>query len=121
MLTDLVTEQQGRLLEVGGMPDHVHLLAEISRTARVADFLQTIKSTSSHRLSRYGGLASPFSWQRGYGAFSVSRSQIPVVAQYIQRQEEHHQGVSFDDELRRLLAEHGLASQKLGREAAGQR
>ncbi len=107
-LTELVTEQQGRLLEVGGMPDHVHLLAEIPRTVAVADFLQTIKSTSSHRLSQDDGPSSPFAWQRGYGAFSVSRSQISVVAQYIQRQEEHHRGVSFDDELRELLAEHGL-------------
>ena len=109
MLTDLVTEQHGRLLEVGGMPDHVHVLAEIPRTAAVADFLQTIKSISSHRLSQDDGGFSPFAWQRGYGAFSVSRSQMPVVAQYIQRQEEHHRGMSFDDELRKLLAEHGLA------------
>ncbi len=103
-LTELVAEQQGRLVEVGGMPDHVHLLAEIPRTIAVADFLQKIKSTSNHRLGGDEGLSSPFAWQRGYGAFSVSRSQMPVVAQYIQRQKEHHRGMSFDDELRKLLA-----------------
>ncbi|MCP4659527.1 MAG: IS200/IS605 family transposase [bacterium] len=120
-LTELVTERQGRLLEVGGMPDHVHLLAEIPRTVAVADILQTIKSTSSHRLGQDDGRSSLFAWQRGYGAFSVSRSQMSVVAQYIQRQAEHHQGMSFDDELRKLLAEHGLALQNLGREAQDQR
>jgi putative transposase len=109
ILSELVTEQQGRVLEVGGMPDHIHLLAEIPRTAAVADFIQTVKNTSSRRLSQDDGLSSPFAWQRGYGAFSVSRSQVSVVAQYIQRQEEHHRGMSFDDELRKLLAEHGLA------------
>ena len=120
-LAELVAEQQGRLLEVGGMPDHVHLLAEIPRTVAVADFLQTIKSTSSHRLDQVDGACSPFAWQRGYGAFSVSRSQMSVVSQYIQRQEEHHQGMSFDDELRKLLAEHGLAPQIPGRDAPNRR
>lgn len=120
-LTELVAEQQGRLLEVGGMPDHVHLLAEIPRTVAVAEFLQTIKSTSSHRLSQEEGRSLPFAWQRGYGAFSVSRSQMSVVARYIQRQEEHHREMSFDDEVRKLLAEHGLAPQIPGREAPNQK
>jgi REP element-mobilizing transposase RayT len=120
-LMGLVTEQGGRLLEVGGMPDHVHLLAEIPRTVAVADFLQTIKSTSNLRLGQDDGPFSAFAWQRGYGAFSVSRSQTSVVAQYIRRQAEHHQGMSVDDELRRLLAEHGLAFQKVGWEAPNQR
>lgn len=101
-LAELVTGHQGRLLEVGGMPDHVHLLTEIPCTVAVADFLQAIKSISSPQLSQEGQ-GSPFAWQRGYGAFSVSRSRMPVVAQYIRRQEEHHRGISFDDELRRLL------------------
>ncbi len=87
------------------MPDHVHLLAEIPRAIAVADFLQTIKSTSSRRLGKDDGRFSPFAWQRGYGAFSVSRSQMPVVAQYIRRQEEHHRRMTFDDELRKLLEE----------------
>ncbi len=104
-LSELVAEQQGRLVEVGGMPDHVHLLTEIPRTITVADFLQKIKSTTSHRLGPADAPSSPFAWQRGYGAFSVSRSQMPVVAQYIQRQEEHHQKMTFDDELRKLLGE----------------
>ncbi len=121
LVLGLVTEQEGRLLEVGGMPDHVHLLAEIPRTVAVADFLQTIKSTSNLRLGQDDGPFSAFGWQRGYGAFSVSRSQTSVVAQYIRRQEEHHQGMSFDDELRRLLAEHGLGFQKVGWQAPDQR
>ncbi|MCP5110490.1 MAG: IS200/IS605 family transposase [bacterium] len=101
-LTELVTEQEGRSVEVGGMPDHVHLLAEIPRTMKVADFVRAIKNTSSHRLHA-DEPSSPFAWQRGYGAFSVSWSQMPVVAQYIQRQEEHHQRITFDDELRELV------------------
>ncbi len=113
-LPELVAEQQGRLLEAGGRPDHVHLLAEIPRTLAVADFLEKLKSQSSHALGE-------FSWQRGYGAFSVSRSQVPVVARYIQRQEEHHQGISFEDEFRKLLAEHGLTPLVRGRETAGVR
>ena len=104
-LTELVAEQQGRLVEIGGMPDHVHLLAEIPRTVAVAEFLQKIKSSSSHRLRSDDGLSSPFEWQRGYGAFSVSRSQMQTTIQYIQRQEEHHRGMTFDDELRRMFGQ----------------
>ncbi len=103
-LAELVAEQRGRLTEVGGMADHVHLLAEIPRTIGVADFLQELKSGSSRRLSRASERSSPFAWQRGYGAFSVSRSQVPVVARYIQRQEEHHRKMTFGEELRKLLA-----------------
>jgi putative transposase len=110
-LAELVAEKQGRLLEVGGMPDHVHLLAEIPRTVTVADFLQRIKSISSPQLGQDDGPFSPFGWQRGYGAFAVSRSQVPVVARYIQRQEEHHRGMSFEEELRKLRAEHDLTPQ----------
>ena len=102
-LTELGTEQRGRLVEIGGMPDHVHLLAEIPRTVAVADFLQKIKSTSSQRLGSDDEPSSALAWQRGYGAFSVSRSRMPVLARYIQRQEEHHKKMTFDDELRKLL------------------
>ncbi|MCP4664025.1 MAG: transposase, partial [bacterium] len=110
-LGELVAEKQGRLLEVGGMPDHVHLLAEIPRTVTVADFLQRIKSISSPQLDQDDGPFSPFAWQRGYGSFAVSRSQVPVVARYIQRQEEHHQGMSFEEELWKLRAEYDLSPQ----------
>lgn len=102
-LNELIAEQQGQLVEAGGMPDHVHLLAEIPRTVAVADFLQKIKSSSSQRLSQGKDPSSPFAWQRGYGAFSVSRSQMPALTDYIRRQEEHHQELTLDDELRKLL------------------
>lgn len=113
-LTDLIAEQRGRMLEVGGMPDHVHLLTEMPRTVSVADLLQAIKSCSNHRLCHSDDPSPAFAWQRGYGAFSVSRSQVPVVARYIQRQEEHHRGMSFAEELRKLLAEHGQSSSPEG-------
>jgi len=59
-------------------------------------------------MARQSDAELPFAWQRGYGAFSVSLSQMPVVVRYIQQQKSHHQTISFADEFRKLLEEHGL-------------
>ena len=93
-------------LAVGGVTDHVHLLAGIKATHCVADLAREIKKVSSLLATeRHKG----FGWQKGYGAFSVSASQVPSVAAYIQRQVEHHRKVSAIDELREMLAEFNVA------------
>jgi REP element-mobilizing transposase RayT len=96
-------------LLVGGVEDHVHLLARHSRTISQADWVKEIKRTSSAWLKERAPAEADFAWQSGYGVFSVSASNIDAVRDYISRQAEHHRKWSFQDELRALLRKHGEA------------
>ncbi|QDU61917.1 Transposase IS200 like protein [Planctomycetes bacterium Pan216] len=98
----------GVLLAEGGMPDHIHLLASCSASVSVADMLRTIKSKSSKWVNEREHRTTRFAWQTGYGAFTVSQSQMRTVERYIQNQEEHHRTTSFQDEYRSLLRKHGI-------------
>jgi putative transposase len=81
----IVRSLGGSLLEIGGMPDHVHLLARLRADETVASAVGRIKANSSRWLNERRCEADAFAWQRGYGAFSVSESQITVVRRYLQR------------------------------------
>jgi REP-associated tyrosine transposase len=91
------------LLEIGGMPDHVHILAKIKPAIAVAEAIRLIKTNSSRWVNESRKMASRFEWQAGYAAFSVSESQVAEVRRYIQTQEQHHARISFHDELIALL------------------
>src|SRR5258708_4930616 len=94
----------GVLLTAGGMPDHVHLLAGWGTSTSVAKMLQLIKTNSSKWMNeRPDRIPGSFAWQIGYGAFTVSESQIPLVQKYIRNQEEHHRSLSFQGEFTELL------------------
>ncbi len=90
-------------LIVGGVADHVHQLFILGRTITIADAVGKIKSTSSLWVNQTRGLPAPFHWQAGYGAFSVSQSNVEAVREYIRTQPEHHEKQSFQDELREWL------------------
>jgi putative transposase len=90
---------------VGGMEDHVHFLLQIPPSLALAKVVLAIKSNSS-RWANEEGLK--FAWQQGYGAFSVSSSNVPVVVRYIQNQEAHHKKMNFDTEFLALLKKHGI-------------
>lgn len=89
-------------LEIGGMPDHVHLLFRLGRTITLSDMVKEAKVESSKWMQEEGGVPM-FAWQAGYGAFSVSASQLEVVTEYIRHQQEHHKTRTFQDEFRALL------------------
>jgi putative transposase len=100
----------GFLLSAGGMPDHVHLLAGWGTTVSVAEMMKLVKGISSKWMNeRSDRPAGRFAWQEGYGAFSVSASQVAAVRKYILNQEEHHKKVSFREEYMTLLKKHGIA------------
>ena len=103
----IVRGEAGCLLTIGGMPDHVHLLISMGRTISLADLVRQIKSNSSRWV--HEELSMPeFGWQAGYGAFSASESQMPIVRRYIENQAQHHNTLTFQDEFRELLRRHGL-------------
>jgi REP element-mobilizing transposase RayT len=97
---------KGVCLEIGGVDDHVHILAKLHATVAVSDFLEKLKSNSS----KWGkSVKRGFGWQGGYAAFSVSESQVAHVRRYIQNQKEHHQRSSFEEELIGFLRAHNVA------------
>jgi putative transposase len=92
---------------VGGVEDHVHILAGLSATHRLADVLREVKSASSRWVHEEMQLPA-FAWQEGYGAFTVSASQREIVRRYIAEQEEHHRTRSFREEYLELLEKSGV-------------
>src|SRR6185295_8482705 len=95
-------------LIVGGTGDHVHALFDLSRKYSIATIVKEIKRTSSAWVKDVAPSCKRFHWQNGYGAFSVSQSHLDRVYRYIERQEEHHRRVTFQDEFRSLLKKYGI-------------
>jgi len=99
----IVREERGIPLEIGGMPDHVHVLARIRPDRSVAEMTRTMKSASSKWVHQTFPASASFAWQAGYAAFSVSESQAGAVRRYIRNQAAHHARLSFKEELISLL------------------
>ncbi len=93
------------LLAIGGTADHVHLLLAVPPDRRLAEAIRDLKANSSRWMNE---TAAGFSWQKGYGAFSVSPSQIPVMKEHIRNQAEHHKRRNFEEEFRALLKKSGV-------------
>jgi putative transposase len=91
---------------VGGVADHVHLAIGLSRTITLADLVSKLKTSSSQWMKTQG--SESFAWQRGYGAFTLGRSEFDGLMTYIDRQAEHHRKVTFQDELRTILQRYGI-------------
>ncbi len=94
-------------LLINSVDDHLHALARLSRRHAIERVLEGMKANSSRWLKTKGGPLRLFQWQAGYGAFSVSPSQVETVRRYIARQAEHHRRVTFQEEYAELLRRHG--------------
>jgi len=92
--------------EIYANSDHIHILCTLPRTITIAELIYKIKTSSSKWIKKQG--VDNFSWQGGYGAFSVSSSKVQIVTKYIQNQEQHHKKISFKDELREFLKEYNI-------------
>lgn len=93
------------VLEIGGIEDHVHLLCRIPTTLSIAELAKQVKGASSHLVTHRSGTGRSFKWQGGYGTFTVSRSGVPQVRSYIQRQREHHEANRLDDDFETIWTE----------------
>jgi REP element-mobilizing transposase RayT len=98
-----VSELGGIPLEINGIADHVHILAKVRQDRALADVLREIKARSSGWIHNHFPDLRHFAWQKGYGAFSVSHSQLGVVRAYIRNQEEHYRNKLFAVEFVQLL------------------
>jgi REP element-mobilizing transposase RayT len=88
--------------------DHLHCLCQLSRKLSIAQLIEEMKTESSIWLKKQSPSLQEFYWQSGYGAFSVSQSNVPTVKAYIANQDEHHRKMTFQEEFRLLLQRHNI-------------
>ena len=93
---------------VGGVSDHVHMAIRLSRTATAAALVEEVKTSSSVWLKKQSPSLEQFSWQRGYGAFSVSPRHLDDLIRYIDHQDTHHKKQTFQEEYREFLERIGV-------------
>jgi putative transposase len=105
-LATICRDLGGEALSVNGVADHVHVITTLPRTLSQAQLIERLKKSSSKWMKTLATRYRRFSWQRGYGAFSVSPSQLGGVLEYVDRQEEHHRTRTFQEEYRELLRKH---------------
>lgn len=99
-------EQQCPSHKIGASDDHIHIACSLARTMSVSRLLEEIKTNSSKWIKTKGAQYAEFSWQNGYGAFSIGQSQLDDLRKYIANQREHHRQITFQDEFRTLLAKY---------------
>jgi putative transposase len=102
-ITGIVQNHRHKMLAIGAMPDHIHIFIGYNVNQLIPDLVEEIKTSSNlwikeKRLSKFR-----FEWQKGYGAFTHSRSQIDLVMNYILTQEEHHKKKPFKEEYLKIL------------------
>ena len=98
-----------RLLRIGGMPDHIHMLVAIPPQIAVSTFVKQVKVASSKMLCENSQFKGFDGWQSGYGAFTYSQKDVEMIVNYIKKQKEHHKHISFRDEYRLWLIENGIS------------
>ena len=98
----------GVSLELNGTADHVHLLAKLRPDRALSDVLRKLKANATGWMHDVFPEVKDFSWQRGYGAFTVSQSNVEEVRNYLRRQKEHHAKISFRDEFIQFLKANGI-------------
>ena len=104
----IVRNVDGYPLTVGGIENHIHILATIPKTMSVSEFVQKVKANSSRWIKTLDIYYESFAWQEGYGAFCVSPSLLKKTIHYIETQEEHHHKESVRAEFIRFLQENGI-------------
>lgn len=104
-ITGIVQNNNHKMLQIGGMPDHLHLFIGMRPSQSLSDLMRQVKGESSEWVNERGLVRHRFAWQEGYGAFSYATSEIPRVIRYIQNQEAHHAKKTFVEEYSKLLRE----------------
>ena len=108
MATVLRNNVDSPAIIINGVKDHVHILCVLSRKFPIMKVVQVAKTETSKWLKKRLSDCPHFSWQNGYGAFSVSESKLAQVKQYIRTQDKHHRETSFQNELRELCRLHNI-------------
>ncbi len=107
-ITGIIQGYDHKMLAINGMSDHIHIFFGMRPTQSLSDLLQYIKGGSSKWINEKRFLKQKFEWQSGYGAFSYSKSQCPIIINYIQNQEIHHHRITFLKEYKTFLEKFGV-------------
>jgi len=107
-LAKTINNEYGFTRKINGTNDHIHILADLNPKFAISDILRKIKTSSSKWMNKNFRLKYKFIWQEGYGAFTVSKSSIKPVMNYIIAQNEHHKKMTFKDEFLNLLKKHEI-------------
>ena len=107
-IISIIQNHGHKVLSIGGMSDHIHILFGFRPTQSLSALMQNVKRDSSEWINENRFVMGKFSWQEGYGGFSYSKSQISQVANYIENQEIHHSKRTFLEEYRKILSDFGL-------------
>jgi REP element-mobilizing transposase RayT len=102
-IISIIQKHGHKVLSIGGMSDHIHILFGFRPTQALSSLIQEVKRDSSEWINKEKLVVGQFSWQEGYGAFSYSKSHISQVAHYIETQEEHHKKKVFLEEYKKIL------------------
>ena len=97
-ITGIVTNKKQKLIAINGMPDHIHILLGMKPDIALSDLVRDIKANSSKFINEQKFVTGKFEWQQGFGAFTLGHSQMDVIIQYINKQEEHHTAKTFKEE-----------------------
>jgi putative transposase len=102
-ITRIVQNHKHKLLAISAMPDHIHIFIGYHLGQLIPDLVEEIKTSSNAWIKMENLSKFKFEWQKGYGAFTYSHSQIDAVVNYIMSQEIHHQKKSFREEYLEIL------------------
>jgi putative transposase len=103
MLSAKMAEKRAWVFAVGGIADHVHMVAAIPPSVSIAEFVKFVKGATSYSVSAVFDV--PFHWQRGYGVFSLNRGNLKTVIEYVKRQKQHHRESTTIADLERVELE----------------
>jgi putative transposase len=104
----IVRQRKQKLIAINCMPDHAHALLRLKPDNSVSDLVGKIKTGSTNYINTQRWIGCRFSWQEGFGAFSVSQSHLNAVISYIRNQEEHHRRKTFCEEYLEFLDRHDI-------------
>jgi putative transposase len=104
----IVNGKDQKVFAIGGMPDHIHILINLKPNINISDLVRDIKANSTKWINDKGIVKGKFQWQAGFGAFSISKSQLDIIINYINNQEKHHQKKKFKEEYMDLLQEYEI-------------
>ena len=108
-IAGIVSGRNQKLIAINCMPDHTHILLGLKPDEAPSDLLGRIKTGSTNHINEQRWIGGRFSWQEGFGAFSVSHSHLGTVINYVHKQENHHRRKSFREEYVEFLERHDIA------------
>ena len=108
-IAGIVSGRNQKLIAINCMPDHIHILLGLQPNEAPSDLIGRIKTGSTNHINEQRWIGCRFSWQEGFGAFSVSHSHLGTVIDYVHNQENHHRRKSFHEEYVEFLERHDVA------------